>query len=307
MLIKRIIAGILVGTFFASMLAWACGPVLAVMLLALAVITQLEFYKLAKGAGYEVYPVLGTILGSLWFIADYFLVSYFEVNGMLKNCDASTIAKVLLIAIFFVISLKAMFDDKQKRHFESVAITMLGIVYLPVLLSYFFRIVTLDSTASFVMTRSSVFLAFFMIIVIKISDTGAFAVGTTCAKTCGTHPLFPRVSPKKSYEGLLGGILAGCGVGAFVAHLAAANQWGPDGIFWATEGVAAISMLKAVIISAVLVAIGVFGDLIESMFKRAASIKDSAALFPGMGGLLDVIDSLLFAPAIFYIILKLNA
>lgn len=120
---------------------------------------------------------------------------------------------------------------------------------------------------------------FFPFLLIWINDTFAYLFGSRFGK----HKLFPRISPKKSWEGAIGGGLITIIVGALLAPY--------------IEG---ISILDAGIISAIVVVFGSFGDLIESMFKRCIEIKDSGHIMPGHGGLLDRLDSILFTiPAIF--------
>lgn len=304
MLIKRIIAGILVGLFFGSILALSCGPLLFFMLLTLSALCQYEFYTLAKKGGIPVLPKTGIALGTLWLAHEY-----------LCRADAAPLHHLLpvseplcLFVMIFTIAMTTMFTSSEKRKFEAAGTTILGILYMPFLLGFFFRLAQWGATAPFATTRSGVFLVFFMCLVIKMSDTGAFSVGLTCAKTIGTHKMAPTISPKKSWEGLVGGIAVGCLSAALMALGANHYQWGPEGIFWALDGAApALSLVKTIAVAALLIVVGVFGDLIESTFKRAADIKDSASIFPGMGGLLDVIDSLVFIPALFYAILELLA
>lgn len=114
----------------------------------------------------------------------------------------------------------------------------------------------------------------FVIVVTWLSDTGAYLIG----RLVGRRPLIPRISPKKTVEGLIGG-LACAGLTAIIANAA----FGLDG-HW-------LSMLG---IGLVLAVIGVVGDLAESMIKRQAGVKDSGSLIPGHGGMLDRLDALLF-------------
>lgn len=301
MLIKRIIAGILVAIFFASLLALSIGPLLFGLLLILSGLCQYEFYTLAKKGGKAALPKTGIALGTLWLVHEYlFRAPSAPLNDYLVISES-----LLFFLIFFIIAMIVMFDSKETRKFEAAGTTLFGIAYMPILLGFFFRLAQWDATTPLTTTRAGVFLVFFMCLVIKMSDTGAFSVGLTCAKTIGTHRLAPTISPKKSWEGFIGGIVIGSLVAALMAIGASKYQWGPEGIFWAAEGAAPIlSLWKTIIVAAILIVVGVFGDLIESTFKRAADIKDSASLFPGMGGLLDVIDSLVFIPALFYAILK---
>ena len=129
--------------------------------------------------------------------------------------------------------------------------------------------------------RGAVLLLVFTIV---ISDTAQYYSG----RTLGRHPLAPRLSPKKTIEGALGGFVAA-----------------PVFLYFA--GPYLVPVVTPVMIAPlglVLVACGIAGDLFESMIKRAADLKDSSALIPGHGGVLDRIDALLFATPPFYMFLR---
>jgi len=124
-----------------------------------------------------------------------------------------------------------------------------------------------------------------VLLVVWVSDTAQFYTGTLL----GRHRLAPGISPKKSIEGAVGGVVAGIGVMVGLGRL-----WLP--------GIGA-PLLAA--IGAGLVALGIAGDLFESLLKRSANVKDSSGLIPGHGGVLDRIDALLFVVPGFYLVLKL--
>jgi len=117
----------------------------------------------------------------------------------------------------------------------------------------------------------------YLIAIIKISDMGGFALGMAC----GRHKLCPSISPKKSWEGLLGSVLASAILSCLLIPI---TKYG---------------FPKSIVLGIVAALIGTFGDLVESKFKRWAGVKDSATFMPaGLGGFLDMFDSLLFAPAV---------
>ena len=206
----------------------------------------------------------------------------------------------MLILVCFVVLLRTMADAQARRAFETAAITFLGIFYGPVMLSYYLRLAQWDAGRAWGTTRAGVFLCFFLSVVIKLGDTGAYAVGTRL----GRHKLCPRISPAKTWEGLVGGLIASLAAGLLTAAVARRGQWGPAGIFWAEAGgEPLLNLWRTAAVSLLLSLAGVFGDLIESMFKRAVQIKDSSDIFPGIGGILDVIDSLIFAPPCLYFFL----
>lgn len=152
--------------------------------------------------------------------------------------------------------------DKQMNNWSSLLLTLIYIV-VP------FSMIHLLSTVN----PYSPLLGIGLFIIIWTNDTGAYCVGMTLGK----HKLFPRVSPKKSWEGAIGGIFASVGVGAIFAHYTDLSLW-----FW---------LMFAFFISIA----SILGDLFESMLKRQLEIKDSGTILPGHGGILDRLDSALFA------------
>ena len=126
---------------------------------------------------------------------------------------------------------------------------------------------------------------FLLMLTVFASDTAQYYTG----RAFGRRPLAPLVSPKKTIEGALGGFV----IGALVL-VVVGRWWLPPGVpIW----------LRAILGVAV-VALGIAGDLFESMLKRSAGVKDSSSLIPGHGGVLDRIDALLFAAPIYYVVLK---
>jgi phosphatidate cytidylyltransferase len=125
---------------------------------------------------------------------------------------------------------------------------------------------------------------FLLMLTVMVSDTAQYYTG----RAFGTRPLAPAVSPKKTIEGAVGGFIFG------TALFVAAGAWWVPGM----------PVLFRIGLGLALVALGIAGDLFESMLKRSAGVKDSSALIPGHGGVLDRIDALLFAAPVYYIMLK---
>ena len=125
---------------------------------------------------------------------------------------------------------------------------------------------------------------FLLMLTVMVSDTAQYYSG----RAFGTRPLAPAISPKKTVEGAIGGFVFG------TALFAGAGAWWVPGM----PPIARVGLGLAV------VALGIAGDLFESMLKRSAGVKDSSALIPGHGGVLDRIDALLFAAPVYYIVLK---
>ena len=123
----------------------------------------------------------------------------------------------------------------------------------------------------------------YIIAIIKISDMGGFAFGVSSAKLMkgGNHKMCPTISPNKSWEGLAGSVIASCILSCCFVPI--------THFVW----------YKALAFGVTAALVGTFGDLVESKFKRWVGVKDSSTFMPaGMGGLLDMFDSLLFAPAV---------
>jgi phosphatidate cytidylyltransferase len=123
--------------------------------------------------------------------------------------------------------------------------------------------------------------------IVIVSDTAQFYTGTLLGK----HRLAPTISPKKSVEGAIGGFVAGAALTVWLGRL-----WLPQ-----------FDMFQLTAVGAVVVALGIAGDLFESLLKRSGNVKDSSGLIPGHGGVLDRIDALLFAVPGFYLLLRLLA
>jgi phosphatidate cytidylyltransferase len=155
--------------------------------------------------------------------------------------------------------------------FEAVAKALLGMVYIPLLLSY---LVLLRND-----TNGSMWI-FFLLCIVFAGDIGALYSGLLL----GRHKLSPAVSPKKTIEGSLGGLAANVGVGAaFKALFMPSLPWGACLVFFVVIGV-----------------VGQIGDLFESIIKRSGNIKDSGAILPGHGGVLDRADAAMFAAPVAY-------
>ncbi|MFM7101704.1 MAG: phosphatidate cytidylyltransferase, partial [Verrucomicrobiota bacterium] len=127
----------------------------------------------------------------------------------------------------------------------------------------------------------------YFILVTKFSDLGAYCTGSLI----GRHKMIPRLSPGKTWEGFGGAIVISTGASVLFAHLAGPHLKG-------------MTLPHALILGVLLSVAAVVGDLIESLFKREAGVKDSGKLFPGIGGILDLLDSLLFNAPLMYLYLR---
>jgi phosphatidate cytidylyltransferase len=177
----------------------------------------------------------------------------------------------LLAAVVGILSVPLIRSASLDHHVRNSAVTMFGVVYVGLTLSTLVGLRLLPHGERFVI---------FVLLVTWIADTGAYYAGTWF----GRHPLAPRISPKKTIEGLCGGLLAAI----LISYVA---RW------WFLPS---LSGLDCLVLASLLTAAGLWGDLAESAIKRGVGIKDSGGILPGHGGMLDRLDSLLFAAPAFY-------
>ncbi|MGH9948230.1 MAG: phosphatidate cytidylyltransferase [Pyrinomonadaceae bacterium] len=197
--------------------------------------------------------------------------------------DAPTNAPelILLVAAIFIIALfisqTFRFQIDFSKMLAGIGVTLLGVFYLAFLGGFLIAIrVGFDNVPGL----STKLLLFFFIVIFG-SDAGAYFAG----KSFGKHKLVPKISPGKTWEGLIGGIVAAAGLAAICTAT-----------FFAE-----LPYQFSIPLAAMMAVVGIFGDLAESAIKRGAGAKDAATILPGHGGLLDRLDSLLFnAPILYY-------
>lgn len=169
------------------------------------------------------------------------------------------------------------FARKDNSHaIVGISTTMFGVFYVSWLFSFLIRVRFLLPGAA------GIKLMAFIIIVTKAGDIGALLIGSLWGK----HPLFPRVSPNKSIEGCIGSFCFSIGAALASSFLL------PEGL---------MPLWKVALMGAFFGGMGQLGDICESLLKRDCNMKDSGKFLPGLGGVLDVIDSLLFSVPLFYL------
>jgi phosphatidate cytidylyltransferase len=265
---RIITAAILLPFLIASILV----PWLQLLFVALAaaamVFALYEFYVLAKKR--DMKPDVGAgFLGA----AALFTIYYFAEPG--RDLDFSMIQLALLLLTAGVLIAATLRGAPFDKIIASSGTTILGVMYIVLLGGHLVAV-----RMGFEQKLSAHLLSFFFLVLMG-ADTGAYYTG----RAIGKHKLAPNVSPGKTWEGVAGGMLAALGL-ATVAH------------FWFFRE---LPLKWALPLAAVMMILGVLGDLAESALKRSAGAKDAAKILPGHGGVLDRLDSLLFnAPLIYY-------
>lgn len=186
------------------------------------------------------------------------------------NPLVSLMALTFLVLTFCLIALFRLKEIRQAA--GDAGLVLMGFLYVPLLLSHLVMIRMLPNGVSWL---------FLIMVIVMSGDSAAYYVGSSFGKT----KLYPAVSPKKSVEGSLGG-LGGSLVGALLSRAI----YFPE-----------LTIVDCIATALLLGVLGQLGDLFESLIKRSCGVKDSGTIFPGHGGILDRLDSILFAgPVAFY-------
>lgn len=238
-----------------------------------------EFYGLIEKRGLVCFKRWG-IAGGVLLLGGTFacLSGWREPQNVLGQAnDFETGFLVLFVLGLCVRQLVAKSDPAG---LTAISTTLFGLMYVGWLFNFVQKIHFYPEA------NGRLFLIYF-VLVTKCSDTGAYVVGSLI----GRHKMIPRISPGKTWEGFGGAILASTAASVAFAMLAQGRLVG-------------MNSGHAVILGVLLGVSAVVGDLIESLFKREAGLKDSGRLFPGIGGILDLLDSILFNAPLMYLYLR---
>lgn len=295
-LLRRIVSAIiLLGG--AALLLFTVPSIFGVLVLVgLAVLALVEFYGIQRNAGIPAFRNIGIVSGIALLASAYVSLNITILAGGTVQDSWRELPALVITLIVFTIFVRQFPQKNNPQPLPTIACTMLGLVYIPLLLMFLmnlcFRWTPTAWSAPFSPTATA--LVVYLVLVVKTSDMGAYFVGSML----GRHKMFPRISPGKTWEGLAGGFVAGIAASMVLYWL----RRSPDPSLQVAEfGRLSLTWGHALFLGAFLAAIGVIGDLVESLLKRSAGLKDSGCLFPGMGGILDVLDSLLFAaPALYF-------
>lgn len=265
---QRVIAAV-AGVPFIIFMIWYADWTFALLFCVISALTQREFYRLLGLDGFEPLTAYGTVVGTMICVLAYFIeTDQISTGHYFLICPASS--------MIFLIKL---YKKRDMKPFTNIGFTFLGIIY--VAMPFALLIILALRGGSF-----HPMLITGCLLLLWASDIGAYFAGTKF----GRRKLFERVSPKKSWEGALGGAAAAALIALGLAI------WAPELRPW-----------QWYCVGGIIVVTGTYGDLVESLFKRSIAIKDSGSSIPGHGGFLDRFDGLLLAAPFIITFLKLFA
>ncbi len=269
---QRIITAVIVLPFLiASILISWLQPLFVVLAAAAMVLGLYEFYLLARKKDIKPDVVAGYLGGAALFTIFYFASPHPGTDRL----DVQTILLAILLLVVGTLIAATLRGAPYDKMISSTAATILGVLYVVFLGSHLVAVRT-----GFLHPLASDLLSFFFLILMG-ADIGAYYVG----RAIGKHKLAPTISPGKTWEGVVGGVLAAL-ILAAVSH------------YWFFPE---LPLKYGLPLAAAMVVLGILGDLTESALKRGAGAKDAAKILPGHGGILDRLDSLLFnAPLLYY-------
>ncbi len=248
------------------------------LIASLGLIALWEFYGMLDHKGLPNFKITAMICGAAMLGGGFY---YFARYGPYKSYDFE-----MAVLLFFLLTVftRQMFDSlRDDAPLRTMAYTLFGLLYVLWLYNFITKIVyVVPRDANGAVTGQ--FYVLYLIAVTKFSDMGAYLTGSVIGK----HQLIPHISPKKTWEGFFGALAF-----SLFASLA---------LFKLMPGhLAVLTWTHAVVLGLILGFAAVIGDLAESIIKRSTGVKDSGNMLPGIGGALDLIDSLLFtAPLLFF-------
>ena len=276
---------VLLGIVFYGLLAGGALSVALVggLIMLLNIVGLLEFYGMVGANGLPRFKWLGRA-GGVALVSVLFL----HLSGLAKAPVSAAELELGILAILLLVLLgRRVFAHPAPPAFAMVGHTMLGVLCVSWLLGFMLKIFfyAAPQGAEF----EGGYCLLFFILATKCSDIGAYSLGSLI----GRHKMIPKVSPTKTWEGFAGAILLSTAAAMVMAH------------YWGAARLGGMTLAHAAALGLVLAVGGVLGDLVESVFKRDSGVKDSGAFFPGIGGILDLLDSLLFNAPLMFLYLRL--
>jgi len=240
-----------------------------------------EYFQMIEHSGMRCFKAFGMACGAASFVGSFLTL---RTNSQTAAYDFEMF--VLLVFLFGVFARQMFRPTAKYAPLETMAYTLFGLLYVAWLFNFMRKIV-------YVVPRTpnggtvGQYYVLYLVVVTKFADMGAYLVGSRI----GRHQMIPHISPAKTWEGF-GGSLAFAVVGSYLLIILMQRQ-----LAW-------LNFLNATVLGLLIGLAAVVGDLGESLIKRSTGVKDSGMLLPGIGGVLDLIDSLLFSARIVFFYLR---
>ena len=249
------------------------------ILAALTAVAQWEFYKLSESCNEQPNKTQGILIGLIYL----FFVFFFSPENY-----RNSIVPIALASVVGIHLLSLLRNPSERPILLRKLPTFYGFIYIPLMLSFLAFIARL--TVGVGLTDKPIGLAcvIWVVVATKFTDVGGLVIGTLY----GRHKIAPSISPAKSWEGCAGGLV-------FSAAAAALFAWALN-----ASGFPFMTPLKSAILALPIAIVSIPSDLVESVFKRQSTSKDSGHTIPGIGGALDLIDSLILTAPLGFVILS---
>lgn len=243
-----------------------------------------EFYTFTHVRERLALYVCGMLAGAWLLALPFFQTLHFSCPFIYRG------ELVIVILLPLILLTCATFaKEAAERSLRFPVLTLFGVLYVPFMLYFLLKILLLGRFDNLVSNFNFV-LAAYLVAVTKMTDAGAYLIGFAFGK----HKMCPAISPKKTWEGLIGGIAIAIITSVGIVHFFSEPFF---------SGLHQIRGIHAYVLGLILAVTSVVGDLAESMIKREAGIKNSGECIPGIGGVLDLIDSILFTAPVFFLYL----
>ena len=253
-------------------------PAIFLLIATIGMVALWEFYRMLDHKKLPNFKIIGMLSGAIFLLGSFY---YFRKVGPGRSYDFEMLVLLCFLMTMFA---RQMFQrTRDPMPLETMAYTLFGLLYVLWLFNFVLKIVYVPPLSANGQVMGQ-FYVLYLIVVTKFSDMGAYLTGSLIGK----HPLVPHISPKKTWEGFFGALVFSIG--------------GSVGMLLLMPGhLSLLHMRDALILGAGLGFAAIIGDLAESIIKRSCDVKDSGSMLPGIGGALDLIDSLLFtAPLLFF-------
>ncbi len=241
-----------------------------------------EYFRMLDHDGIPNFQLTGLVTAAIFLGGSFY---YFHAWSPNLALDFELAILVLFLVVVFARQMFAPLRDR--RPLQTMAYTLFGLLYIPWLFNFITKILFLPPRDD-LGDATGQYYVLFLLMVTKFSDMGAYLFGSLFGK----HPLVPHISPKKTWEGFFGALFTSVAA-SFI-------------LYWLIpEKLPAFSVIDYAVLGMVLGFAAIVGDLAESIVKRSTAIKDSSGALPGIGGTLDLIDSLLFTAPLLYFYMRL--